>query len=92
MCQLSQGLLHVCELCECTIPICKQNGIAAIVHIEGRHESVLYVDVVYVHIEGRHESILYVVVNMGHVVARTKRGPKDVIAPLGKKYERSKNT
>ena len=35
------------------------------VNIEGKHESVLYVevkyvDVVYVNIEGRHESVLYV--------------------------------
>ena len=64
------------------------------VNIEGKHESVLYVevkyvDVVYVNIEGRHESVLYVevkyvdvvYVNMRHALPRTDRGRQDVIAP-----------
>ena len=64
------------------------------VNIEGKHESVLYVevkyvDLVYVNIEGRHESVLYVevkyvdvvYVNMRHALPRTDRGRQDVIAP-----------
>ena len=55
-------------------------------HIEGRHESILYVEVKYVDV---------VYVNMRHEVARTERGRNDVIdtpttQTTPKKYERSK--